>query len=413
MNKAMVTVLMIAAGVATAADDTVRLGVLSSGAVLKLGGYVVQNAALGDQRPATLTHEPADLVAPRYAVLPIAGPEGAVFHVVVDAPDGNAARLFVDRNGNGDLTDDPVVGWLGEESGGGRKYSGSAFVEIGEAESPFPAGVGVYWFDDPQRPELRDALRYYRDYAREGELTISGKAYRVMLGDNLASGDFRAEGAARGLAVPKLMIDINANAEFDARGEEFPVNQPFNIGGTTYEIAELTRSGDSFRLVKSAQSVPEIPLPPDHHVGKTITPFDTATVDGRTVKFPSDYKGRVVMLDFWATWCGPCMAEVPGLVRVYDQYHEKRFDVLGISLDGPAQMEMMKQVIADNDMKWPHVLDGLKPGETLVDLYAVDGIPELYLVDGDTGEILARDEVLRGEHLAGTIERALAKKRGK
>src|SRR5437016_12598023 len=67
--------------------------------------------------------------------------------------------------------------------------------------------------------------------------------------------------------------------------------------------------------------------------GDKVISFTTTTTDGKKVVFPDDFKGKVVLLDFWATWCGPCMGEAPNVVAVYKKYHEKGFEILGISLD--------------------------------------------------------------------------------
>lgn len=398
-------------------DDAFKLDAVSSGAMKRIGYYAPQRLELTGDRPASLTKLPDGLEAPRYGVLPIAGAPGVVFHVVLDEPAGGPARLLIDSNGNGDLTDDATIEWVGKPQGKDSKYtmySGTASVEIGEPGAAFPAGLGLYRFDpaDPQREQLKNVLLYYRDYAREGKVELGGRSYTVMLVDENASGDFRTQGRAERPddRAPAFMIDINGNGRFDNRGERFQAGEPFNIRGTTYELAGLTRTAESVRIVKSERTVEEIPLPPEHDVGKTITAFEAPAMDGRTVHFPADYKGKVVMLDFWATWCGPCMAEVPGLVRVYDEFHGKGFEVLGISLDNADAGEKVKQVNADKGMTWAQVYDGQGWKARVAQLYAIDSIPATFLVDGDTGEILAKGGDLRGAALRKTIDEALAKK---
>ena len=80
--------------------------------------------------------------------------------------------------------------------------------------------------------------------------------------------------------------------------------------------------------------------------------FEAKTTSGTTVKFPDDFKGKVVLLDFWATWCGPCRAELPNLKNVHEDLHAKGFEILGVSLDSADALEKLTKFTADNAMPW-------------------------------------------------------------
>jgi thiol-disulfide isomerase/thioredoxin len=246
-----------------------------------------------------------------------------------------------------------------------------------------------------------------------------------MLLDQLATGDFRGKDPGPE-AAPKadddtpprtsgvtLMIDTNGDGKFQGAGESFDVRRPFNIGGTTYEVSDMTPLGSSFKIVKSSKTVAEVKerVVPDHAVGKPITAFEATDAEGKPVKFPSDFKGKIVMLDFWATWCGPCMGEVPGLVTAYNAHHKEGFEILGISLDNAQTKEKMKPVAADKGMTWRQVMDGKGWKAEIAQLYGINSIPAAFLVDGDTGKVLASGDAMRGEELEKTLARALAKKK--
>src|SRR6266699_2667329 len=125
-----------------------------------------------------------------------------------------------------------------------------------------------------------------------------GKSIRVALDDYGAGGDYRGRVALR--------LDLDGNGRFVQRGESFDIAKPFNVGGTTYEIADMSPLGDAFKIGKSQQKVPEIPIVPDFDVGEKVPPFVKTALDGRKVSFPDDYKGRRVLLELLATWCGLC-----------------------------------------------------------------------------------------------------------
>ena len=138
-------------------------------------------------------------------------------------------------------------------------------------------------------------------------------------------------------------------------------------------------------------------------VGQKFTDFEMQTPDGKAVKL-SDYvgKGKVVLVDFWASWCGPCRREMPNLVEAYKKYRNKGFEIVGVSLDRDA--EAWKNGIEKLDITWPQMSD-LKYWDCEgAKLYAVSSIPHTVLIDGE-GIILARG--LHGEELQEQIAEAL------
>ncbi len=120
--------------------------------------------------------------------------------------------------------------------------------------------------------------------------------------------------------------------------------------------------------------------------------------DGKPVKL-SDFRGKVMLVDFWASWCGPCRRENPHVVELYKHYHDKGFDVLGVSLD--KTKEPWLQAIEKDGLVWNHVSDLQGWSNQAAQLYGVTSIPSTVLVDKD-GKILARN--LRGDQLTAKLK---------
>ncbi len=138
-------------------------------------------------------------------------------------------------------------------------------------------------------------------------------------------------------------------------------------------------------------------------VGKKFTDFEMQTPEGKTVKL-SDYvgKGKTVLVDFWASWCGPCRREMPNLVEAYAKYKNKNFEIVGVSLDQSA--DSWKEAIKKLNITWPQMSDLKYWNCEGAKLYAVSSIPHTVLIDGD-GIILARG--LHGEELQEKLAEVL------
>jgi thiol-disulfide isomerase/thioredoxin len=391
-----------------------KLPLTESGAMPKIGYYMPQQLKLSTNRPASLKKAPEDLVSPLFGEIKM-GPKDkrATIIVAVDEPDDKPWRLLVDSNGNGDLTDDPAAEWkVRELPGDGPKLkqsSGGAKVKVSYGSETLEYHLSMYRFDksDTRRAALRNVLLYFRDYARFGSITLGDKTYSAILSDSFATGDFRGSTNA----PVDLILDVNHDGKFDGRFEQFNVLKPFNIAGTTYEIAELTPSGDSFKIVKSSQTVAETKPAPNLKPGQKALPFKVKDMAGKQVDFPGDFKGKLVMLDFWATWCVPCMEELPNLVKNYEKFHDQGFEVLGVTLDDKKAEAKIAKVTEEKKMTWPQIYDGKVWEAEIASLYYVDGIPRGLLVDGDTGKILAADDELHGPKLPETLAKVLKERK--
>ncbi|WP_316797666.1 TlpA disulfide reductase family protein [Pedobacter frigidisoli] len=134
--------------------------------------------------------------------------------------------------------------------------------------------------------------------------------------------------------------------------------------------------------------------------GVAAQDFTQPDIDGKPVKL-SDYRGKYVLIDFWASWCAPCRRENPNLVKVYEQYKSKGFEILGVSLDKAADKAKWIKAIADDHLTWKQVGD-LKGWENeAAQAYEVKAIPMNFLID-PTGKIIAKE--LRGAALETKIK---------
>jgi peroxiredoxin len=135
-------------------------------------------------------------------------------------------------------------------------------------------------------------------------------------------------------------------------------------------------------------------------VGAIAPDFTQMTPENQPVKL-SDFKGKYVLIDFWASWCGPCRAENPNVVKVYNQYKDNGFTVLGISLDNEKGRDAWLKAINKDQLTWTQVSDLKGWYNEVAALYSVKAVPQNFLIDPN-GKIIAKN--LRGEELAAKLK---------
>jgi peroxiredoxin len=240
--------------------------------------------------------------------------------------------------------------------------------------------------DDPnlnRMPEFHEAVKTYARNLASLSFDHQGQIrYGAILLDQIPAMSSAYKAATLGLALGFQGRTDAAFVHFAEHYlEEFPNDNP--------KIQQqLTAQIDLAKAKMIGAIAPEISLP---------------SPTGDTLNL-SDYRGKVVLIDFWASWCGPCRRENPQVVRMYEQYHDQGFEIFGVSLDKTKQS--WEAAIAKDGLDWPQVSDLKGWRSRAAQLYGVSSIPYTILLDQE-GRIVAKK--LRGEPLAETIGRLLEK----
>ncbi|WP_242581756.1 TlpA disulfide reductase family protein [Hymenobacter telluris] len=138
-------------------------------------------------------------------------------------------------------------------------------------------------------------------------------------------------------------------------------------------------------------------------LGAQAPGFTQKTPDGKAVSL-ADYRGKYVLIDFWASWCKPCRAENPAVTKIYNEFKGRNFDILGVSLDDEKGRTKWLKAIQDDQLPWTQVSDLRGWENQVARLYGVQGIPQNFLID-PTGKIVAFN--LKGDDLKNTLARYL------
>jgi peroxiredoxin len=233
---------------------------------------------------------------------------------------------------------------------------------------------------EPQFKKLNDInaqLQTAADAAQRDKLAKSFEAVKTAAGGKVDSF------VRRNTASPVSAFLVFVSKDLFADQPVMVQNLLSMLGGEalTSVYAEVTQKSIAASLFGSA--------------GSAAPDFTQADTSGKPVSL-SQFKGKYVLLDFWASWCGPCRMENPNVVQAYQKFKNKNFTILGVSLDRPGKKADWLAAIADDNLTWTHVSDLQFWSNAVAQQYKVGSIPQNYLIDPQ-GKIVAKN--LRGPAL--------------
>ena len=193
---------------------------------------------------------------------------------------------------------------------------------------------------------------------------------------------------AKGVLYGKIFKDKKKSAEMmEQILKEFPNTQMAKQAKETLTNIQASWVAQKIR----AGLTPGTPFPD----------FGVTDIEGKPIKI-SDYKGKVVLVDFWATWCTICVEELPNVKKTYEKYNKKGFEIIGISLD--EEKDALTKFTKKNGMKWRQYFDGLGWDSKMAIQYGVEKLPTTFLLDKN-GKIIASN--LEGDELKNAVAKAL------
>jgi peroxiredoxin len=224
------------------------------------------------------------------------------------------------------------------------------------------------YYNSPLEKQQNDDFQQFVQEKLEEIGTESGNVYKDFIKNN-----------------PKSFVSLMALMEYNRQGAD--IEDVTNLYDLLSKDIQDTNEGKNIGIQLSASKTTAI--------GAVAPDFTQNDPDGKAVSL-SDFRGKYLLVDFWASWCGPCRKENPHVVTAYSQYKDKNFEILGISLDNPGSKQNWLDAIQKDGLVWPQVSD-LKGWQNAVALqYNVQSIPHNILLNPQ-GVIIAKN--LRGENL--------------
>jgi len=326
-----------------------------------------------------LTKEPVyQSASPRYGKLIIGNSsDKKEIAVVIDEIENKPPRIYVDANNNHDLTDDGSPDWPPEKDGMlFKSVVVTATIVINNKPEQVKMAYGLLRFTDNARKQA--GVLYSAQFGRTGKVKIRDKEFQVLA---ITTNN---QGLYSDRRTIKLIIDLNHDGKFDSSKdskEAFDPGELFFLDGEAYQFMGASEVGDKMTIASLPLRMPE---KWKAAVGDHIADFGFKTLDGKDMKL-SDFKGKVVLLDFWATWCGPCFRDLPDVKALYRKFDRSKFEIIGVSLDGSetnTSLESVKKYVSKNEITWPITFNE-RWNDLIAVIYHTTGIPYQLIIDKD------------------------------
>ncbi len=313
---------------------------------------------------------PPSVTQPRFGFIKLGNSADSLISIMLaNEPDSGELVLYIDKNNNEYLGDDGDPGW---DETRPTYMTKDALVDVAYFDNaeqhlvPYP--VTFYRYTN----KLPDIVVAYRNGYRKGFISLDDSIFKLAVFDDDLDGLFNQ------LDRGALVIDRDADGVLDGKtdsDEYVPLWQRFSVAGKTYAVTEISPSGHQITVAQVDTAV----FTSQELTTESRAPaFRTETITGEIIDL-AELRNKVILIDFWATWCKPWQENLAVLNKTYAQYHKRGFEIIGLSLD--YDLEHLKQFLREHEIHWPQISDGRAWDMPLVEIYRVQSLPKNFLVD--------------------------------